>query len=141
MLRLAGTQAAARRCGWSANTLAERIAPTITRAAADAARPAPRILAGVTAVVNDDPDAARERSATEQGIYGSLPAYRQMMEAEGVGGPADLVIAGSEDHVADGLRRYALAGATDVRVTILAADDDERHRTRALLRDLDSASR
>jgi hypothetical protein len=66
-----------------------------TKAAVDAGRP------GITAVVTDDPDAARDRSATEQGIYGSLPAYRHMMEAEGVGGPADLVIAGSEDHVAE----------------------------------------
>jgi len=142
MLRLAGRQAAGTTL-WMVgpNTIAERIAPTITSAAADAGRPAPRILAGVTAVVTDDPDAARERSATEQGIYGSLPAYQHMMEAEGVRGPADLVIAGSEDRVADELRRYAAAGATDVRVTILAGDDLERDRTRALLRDLESASR
>lgn len=141
MLRLAGSQAAGTTL-WMVGpaTIADRIVPTITRAAAEAGRPAPRVLAGITAVVTDDPDAARERSATEQGIYGSLPAYQHMLEAEGAAGPADLVIAGSEEQVAQGLHRYADAGATDARVTILAADDRERDRTRALLRDLRSAA-
>src|SRR5262249_47324304 len=115
MLRLAGTQAAGTTL-WMVgpHTIAERIAPTITKAAPPAGRPAPPTPAGFPAVVTADPDAARERSATEQGIYGSLPAYQHMMEAEGVSGPADLVIAGSEAQVADGLRNYADAGATDV---------------------------
>jgi alkanesulfonate monooxygenase SsuD/methylene tetrahydromethanopterin reductase-like flavin-dependent oxidoreductase (luciferase family) len=118
------------------NTIADRITPTLTQAAADAGRPPPRILAGITAVVTDDPDAARQRAAVEQAVYATLPAYQHMLETEGVDGPADLVIAGRENVVADGLRRYADAGATDVRVTILAGDDTERERTRALLRDL-----
>lgn len=137
MLHLAGAQAAGTTL-WMVGprTIADRITPTITAAAEAAGRPSPRILAGITAVVTDDPAAARERSAVDQGIYGSLPAYQHMMEAEGVAGPADLVIAGTEEQVAEGIQRYAEAGATDVRVTILAGDDDERDRTRALLRHL-----
>lgn len=137
MLRLAGREAAGTTL-WMVGprTIAERIVPAITAAAAEAGRPAPRVLAGVTAVVTDDPDAARARSAVEQGIYGSLPAYQHVLAAEGVAGPPDLVVAGSEAQVAAGLRRYADAGATDLRVTILTADDDERARTRAVLRTL-----
>lgn len=137
MLRLAGTEAAGTTL-WMVgpNTIADHITPTITEAATEAGRPAPRILDGVTAVVTDDPDAARAHVASEQAIYGSLLAYQHMMEAEGVDGPADLVIAGTEAQVADGLRRYAEAGATDLRVSILTADDHELNRTRALLKDL-----
>lgn len=135
MLRLAGTEAAGTTL-WMVgpDTIAKHIVPTITGAAAEAGRSAPRILAGVTACVTDDPDAVRARSTAEQGLYGSLPSYRHMLQAEGVDGPADLVIAGDEALVAQGLRRYAQAGATDVRVTILAVDDEEHERTRQVLR-------
>jgi F420-dependent oxidoreductase-like protein len=137
MLRLAGEQAAGTSL-WMVGprTIAGHIVPTISRAASDAGRPPPRVLAGVTACVTDDPDAARERAASEQAMYATLPAYQRVMQAEGVDGPADLVIAGDEDTVADGLRRYGEAGATDLRVTIIAAGDGERDRTRAVLRSL-----
>lgn len=121
-------------------TIANRIAPGLRAAAAEAGRPEPRILAGVTIVVTDDPAAARERAAVEQAVYGNLPAYQQVLAAEGLDGPEDLVIAGSEEEVAAGLGRYAEAGATDVRVTILAGDATERERSRALLRELARAS-
>lgn len=137
MLRLAGGEADGTTL-WMVGprTIAERIAPPLREAAAAAGRPEPTILAGVTVVVTADPDAARQRSAVEQGMYGTLPAYQRMLDAEGLAGPADLVIAGDEDAVAAGLARYAEAGVTDVRVTILAGDDAERARTRALLRQL-----
>lgn len=114
-------------------TIAERIVPAVTAGAAETGRDAPRILAGVTAVVTDDPAAARARSSEQQGVYGSLPAYQRVLAAEGLEDPADLVIAGDQDAVTEGLAAYAAAGATDVRVTILAGDPDERDRTRALL--------
>jgi len=137
MLRLAGAHAAGTTL-WMVGptTIASHITPTITAAAADAGRPAPRILAGVTACVTDDPDAVRARSAAEQGLYGSLPAYQRMLQAEGVNGPADLVIAGDEDTVVRGLERYAEAGVTDVRVSVLAGHETERDRTRQVLRSL-----
>ena len=62
-----------------------------------------------------------------------------MFQAEGVDGPAGLVIAGDETAVTEGLERYANAGATDVRVTILAGNEDEHARTRDLLRRLQQA--
>ncbi len=137
MLRLAGAHADGTTL-WMVgpSTIASHIVPTIAAAAEEAGRDAPRVLAGITAVVTDDPAGARARSVAEQAVYGSLPAYQHMMEAEGVEGPADLLVAGSEDEVAAGIERYAAAGATDVRVTILAGDDDEAQRTRGLLYDL-----
>ena len=137
MLRLAGTVAAGTTL-WMVgpHTIASHVTPVIRRAAESAGRPEPRILAGVTAVVTDDPADAHQRAATQQALYGLMPAYRHMLDAEGVAGPADLVIAGNEAIVADGLQRYADAGVTDLRVSVLAANDDERDRTRAVLRTL-----
>ncbi len=137
MLRLAGREADGTAL-WMVGrrTVAEHIVPTIIAAAEEAGRPAPRVLAGVSACVTDDPGAARERAATEQAVYATLPAYRAMFEAEGVDGPADLLIAGDEDHVAAGLRAYSEAGATELRVSVLAGDEVERDRTRAVLRSL-----
>ena len=57
-----------------------------------------------------------------------------MLAAEGVSGPEDLLIAGTEDEVTAGIARYAGAGVTDVRVSILSGNGDEHERTRALLR-------
>ena len=42
-------------------TLAEHTVPTITAAAADAGRPAPKVVVGLPVCVTDDPDGARER--------------------------------------------------------------------------------
>lgn len=117
-------------------TIAARITPAITQAARDARRPAPRILAGVSICVTDDPAAARERTAAEQAVYANLPAYRAMLDAEGVDGPEGLLIAGGEDEVAAGLAGYEAAGATDLRVSVLARDAEERYRSRALLRSM-----
>jgi F420-dependent oxidoreductase-like protein len=137
MLRLAGTESAGTSL-WMVGprTIADHIVPTITQAAADAGRPSPRILAGITVCVTDNPDAARDRAAAEQAMYGTLPAYQRVLQAEGVEGPGGLVITGDEETVAAGINRYGEAGATDLRVTIVAAGDEELERTRAVLRSL-----
>ncbi|WP_199896800.1 TIGR03564 family F420-dependent LLM class oxidoreductase [Streptomyces niger] len=98
-------------------TLAERIVPTITEAAAAAGRPAPQIVAGVPAVVTDDAAAARDRVSAALGFYDSIPSYRKVIAAEGLSRAADLLIAGDEDTVVAGLRRYLDAGATEVMLT------------------------
>jgi 5,10-methylenetetrahydromethanopterin reductase len=92
-----------------------------------------RILAGISVCVTDDVDAARARAAAEQKVYGTLPAYQAVLAAEGVAAPEDLLIAGTEEVVVDGIVAYARAGVTDVRVSIISGNDDEHGRTRALL--------
>jgi 5,10-methylenetetrahydromethanopterin reductase len=116
------------------NTIRDRITPTITEAATAAGRSAPRILAGVNICVTGDPDAARVRAADALAVYGTLPAYRAVLDAEGAAAPEDLLVAGDEDAVEAGLRSYAAAGATDVRVSIHAGTDEELERSRAVLR-------
>ncbi|MBF6260944.1 LLM class F420-dependent oxidoreductase [Nocardia farcinica] len=118
-------------------TIRDHIAPTITAAATEAGRPAPRIVCALPVLVTDDPDGARERAAKVFKIYGSLPSYRAMMDREGAAGPADLAIVGTEDQVAERVRTVFAAGATEF-VGIVFADGDDATRTRKLLTDLKS---
>ncbi|MBI0293998.1 TIGR03564 family F420-dependent LLM class oxidoreductase [Streptomyces sp. PRKS01-29] len=114
-------------------TLAEQIVPTIAEAAAAAGRPAPQIVAGVPAVVTDDAAAARDRASAALGFYDSIPSYQKVIAAEGLSSAADLLIAGDEDTVAAGLRRYLDAGATEVMITHTDLfDTEDRTRTWAI---------
>jgi len=117
-------------------TLAEHTVPTISAAAAEAGRPAPRIVVGLPVCVTDDVDGARERAAKMFAMYGFLPSYRAMLDREGAEGPADVAIVGDEATVAAGLQRVADAGATDFSAAEFAVDADEKRRTRELLRTL-----
>jgi len=117
-------------------TVRSHIAPRIRDAAAKADRPEPRIVAGVAVCVTDDPAAARSFAGQKLAVYGALPAYRAMLEREGVTGPADLLVAGSESAVSDSLAGYAAAGATDLRAGALCATPQDAERTRALLASL-----
>src|SRR5262245_60673237 len=117
-------------------TVRSHIAPRIRDAAAKADRPEPRIVAGVAVCVTDDPTAARSLAGQKLAVYGGLPAYRAMLEREGVTGPADLLVTGSESQVRETLAGYAAAGATDLRAGALCATPDEAERTRDLLAQL-----
>jgi len=79
----------------------------------------PRILAGVNICVTDDPAAARQRADEQLALYGTLPAYRAMLDAERVAAREDLLNAGDETTVSEGLQAYGHAGGTDVRVSRL----------------------
>ncbi|BCK57626.1 LLM class F420-dependent oxidoreductase [Nocardia wallacei] len=113
-------------------TIRDHIAPTITAAAAEAGRPAPRVVCALPVLVTDDVDGARQSAAEVFGAYGSLPSYRAMMDREGAAGPADLAIIGSEEHVAARLREVSQAGATEFYGVVFAGGDAAA-RTRKLL--------
>jgi F420-dependent oxidoreductase-like protein len=133
MLHLAGTVADGT-LTWMTGpaTLANHIVPSITKAAADAGRPAPRIVAGLPICVTDDADAARERAGRTFSIYGQLPSYRAMLDKEGAATPADVAIVGDEAAVRAQLDTIADAGATDF-VAAPFGSRDERQRTIELL--------
>jgi F420-dependent oxidoreductase-like protein len=95
-------------------TIEEFIAPTITRAAADAGRAPPRIIASVPVAVTSNPDAARADAATSLHFYDQFPSYQKIIAREGVTSAADLAVIGDPDAVIGRLLRYRAAGATDV---------------------------
>lgn len=109
-------------------TIAEFIRPTITKAAAEAGRPQPRVIAAVPVLVTDDVDAGRAHAAETLAFYATIPSYRRVIEREGVGDVAELAAVGSEDAVREQLSRYLDAGATDVVLSPLRGADQDRQR-------------
>jgi 5,10-methylenetetrahydromethanopterin reductase len=122
----------------SGQVIADHTAPTITRAAKAAGRPAPTVAVGLPICVTADPAAARERAAKVYAMYGNLPSYRAMLDRGGAAGPADVAIVGTEEEVAAQVAQLADAGATDL-VAAIFGSRDERPVTRALLAELAAA--
>jgi 5,10-methylenetetrahydromethanopterin reductase len=133
MLRLAGRHADGT-VTWMTgpNTLAGHTVPTIAKAAAEAGRPAPRVIAGLPVVVTDDEAANRERAGRLFGFYNDLPSYRAMLDREGLAGPADVAVIGDEAHVGAVLDRLAADGVTDL-LAAESAQKSDRARTREFL--------
>ena len=113
-------------------TLGDHIVPTITKAAADAGRPAPRIVAGLPVCVTEDPDAARELAAKQFAVYGTLPSYRAMLDREGAANPGDIALVGDEDTVAAQVAQLADAGVTDFGASLYGSEEQVT-RGRALM--------
>jgi F420-dependent oxidoreductase-like protein len=140
LLRVAGAYTAGTIL-WMANATAieAHVAPTIRKAAADAGRPAPRIVAGLPVAVHDDVAEARSAATRLYQAYGELPNYQRILSHGGIAGPAEAVIVGDEDSVAAQVRALFEAGATDVWAAPFPVGDDaaaSRARTRALLSSL-----
>ena len=95
-------------------TLEEFIVPAITEAAADAGRPAPRIIAFVPAQVTDDVEAARTAAAEQLAFYATIPSYQKVIAREGITDLTDLTAIGNPDAVRRVVQRYRDAGATDI---------------------------
>ncbi len=135
MLRVAGTLAdgTSTWCTGPA-TLRDHIVPTINQAAADAGRPAPRVIAALPVNVTTDVDGTKQRTAEQLVVYNTLPSYRTMMDKEGVEGPADLTIAGSEAEVRDRLLELKALGVTDFNAVMVAGNPEEKAQTLSVLR-------
>jgi F420-dependent oxidoreductase-like protein len=120
-------------------TIETHVVPSITAAAKDAGRSAPRVVVGLPTCVTDDADAARAAAAQGFAMYGTLPNYKRMLDKEGVAGPADVAIVGNEVAVETQIRALASAGATDLDAAIFPSGPDAGAsiaRTRALLKSL-----
>ena len=114
-------------------TLADHTIPVLRAAASEAGRPQPEVLAGFPVCVTDDVARTRERAAKVFEIYGQLPSYRAMIDREGLGGPEDLAIIGSEAEVSDRIDQLAEIGVDELTASEFGVGD-EADRTRELLR-------
>jgi F420-dependent oxidoreductase-like protein len=125
----------------NARAIESHVAPRITKAAADAGRPAPRIVAGLPVAVHDDVSEARAVAARQFEPYGLLPNYQRILTHGGAAGPGDAAIVGDEASVAAQLQDLLDAGATDIWAAIFPVGDGgaSRLRTRALLQQLVTA--
>ena len=122
MLKLAGTRAAGTIL-WLADerTIASHITPQITKAAEEAGRPAPRIMAGVPVCLcaDDEVDAAIERTNRTLSEVVASPNYVALMEHGDAQTIGEVLICGSESTMEKRLRSFAEAGVTDLNARIV----------------------
>ncbi len=135
MLRVAGTLADGT-LTWCTGprTLHDHVIPVLGEAAEQAGRPAPRTIATLPVCVTDKPDEALARAAKIFEMYGQLPSYRAMLDREGVEGPEGVAIVGSEDQVHEQIAHLRSIGVSDFVGAEFGADEDERARTRQVLK-------
>ena len=105
-------------------TVERHIVPLVTKAAADAGRPAPRIVVGLPVRLTNDPERAREEANREFAIYGQLPSYRAMLDREGAANPGDIAMVGDEVALTEGVQRVRDAGATDLQVAAFGSPEE-----------------
>jgi F420-dependent oxidoreductase-like protein len=145
MLRLAGEHASGTIL-WMADERAvgEHVVPRITKAAAEAGRLAPRVIAGVPVALcpNDEVDDARARANRVLGHAEFCPNYQRLLDRGDATDVGDILAAGDETAVVARLRAFRDAGATDLAVRVLALGPDRaarlesRDRTMAFLASL-----
>ena len=87
---------------------------------------AARVAAGV--VAQDQSRESRARAAHSFRIYDQLPSYRAMLDREGVDGPADVAVIGSESEVERQFAEFEQAGGTDFIASLFGAAE-EKQRT------------
>src|SRR3954451_15628023 len=145
MLRIAGERAAGTIL-WMADerAIGDHVVPRITKAAADAGRPAPRVVAGVPVTLcrASEVAEARERANRVLGHAEYSPNYQRLLEHGDATDVGDLLAGGDEAAGVERLRAFRDAGVTDlsVRILPLGADRDARleswRRTEAFLASL-----
>jgi len=138
MLRLAGGVADGTVLWMTgARTVGEHVAPRISKAAADAGKPAPQIVASLPIAVTNDADGLKQDASKTFAVYGTLPSYRAMLDKEGAADPADAALIGDEATVEARVKEMADAGVTEFSGACFG-DRDTIARTVELLKGLSS---
>jgi F420-dependent oxidoreductase-like protein len=150
MLQIAGEQADGTVL-WMADekAIGEHIAPKINKAAAEAGRPAPRIVAGipVTLCANSEIDAAKDRANRILAEAETSPNYQKLLDRGDARNVGDLCAAGDSEQILRRFQNFADAGVTDLSVRLLPIGDtrDEliasKYRTRDVIGELAKALR
>ena len=139
MLRLAGEQAQGTIL-WMADerAIAEHVVPRITKAAAEAGRPAPRIVAAIPVAVcsNDEVDDARSWTTQVFGQAGFSPNYQRLLARGDAANEGDMLAAGDERAVLDRFRAFRDLGVTDLAVRVVPLGTDRQSRLESRKRTL-----
>jgi F420-dependent oxidoreductase-like protein len=131
---------------WMADerNVAEHVVPRITKAADNAGRPAPRIVAGIPVCLcaSSEVDTARERADRILGEAEVSPNYQRLLDYGDARDVGDLCAAGDEEAILARMRRFADAGVTDLSVRLLPIGDNRdelvasKRRTREVIAEL-----
>jgi F420-dependent oxidoreductase-like protein len=137
MLKLAGERADGTIL-WMADerAIGEHIAPTITKAAEAAARPAPRVVAGVPVTLcrNEDVSAVRSWANKALGHAEYSPNYQRLLERGDAADVGDMCAAGDESAVRQRLLSFRDAGVTDLAARVLPFGLDREARVESRVR-------
>jgi F420-dependent oxidoreductase-like protein len=128
---------------WMADerAIADHVVPRLTKAADNAGRPSPRVVAGVPVCLcsTTEVDVARERANRILAEAEVSPNYQRLMDHGDIRNVGDLLVAGDEAAVLARFRQFADAGVTDLSVRLLpiGANRDEliasKNRTREVV--------
>ena len=131
---------------WMADerAIGDHIAPKITKAAADAGRPAPRIVAGIPVCLcaPSQVDEAKERANRILGEAEVSPNYQRLLDRGDARDVGDLCAAGEEQAILARMRGFADAGVTDLSVRLLPIGENRdeliasKQRTREMIAEL-----
>jgi 5,10-methylenetetrahydromethanopterin reductase len=145
MLKIAGERADGTVL-WMADekAIGDHIAPRINKTAAEAGRPAPRIVAGIPVCLcaNSEIDAAKDRANRILSEAETSPNYQKLLDRGDARSVGDLCAAGDEESILARFKQFADAGVTDLSVRLLPIGDtrDEliasKYRTREVIAEL-----
>jgi alkanesulfonate monooxygenase SsuD/methylene tetrahydromethanopterin reductase-like flavin-dependent oxidoreductase (luciferase family) len=131
---------------WMADerAIGDHIAPKITKAAENAGRKAPRIVAGIPVCLcaNSEIDAAKARANRILAEAETSPNYQRLLDRGDARDVGDLTAAGDADAILARFRSFADAGVTDLSVRLLPIGEtrDEliasKYRTREVISQL-----
>jgi F420-dependent oxidoreductase-like protein len=131
---------------WMADerAIAEHVVPRITKAADNAGRPAPRVVAGIPVCLcaPSETDTARERANRILGEAEYSPNYQRVLEQGDAKDVGDICAAGGEEAILARFRRFAAAGVTDLSLRLLPIGDNRdeliasKRRTREVIAEL-----
>ncbi|CAN5515311.1 LLM class F420-dependent oxidoreductase [soil metagenome] len=136
---------------WMADerAIGDHIAPRINKAAENAGRPAPRIVAGIPVCLcaNSEIGAAKDRANRILAEAETSPNYQKLLDRGEARNVGDLCAAGDEESIMARFKQFADAGVTDLSVRLLPIGDtrDEliasKYRTREMIAELGKALR
>jgi F420-dependent oxidoreductase-like protein len=142
MLKIAGEQADGTVL-WMADerAIGDHVVPKITKAARDAGRPAPRVVAGIPVCLCTQAQVgeARARASRVLGEAEISPNYQRILEYGDARGIGDLCAAGGEAAITARFKSFADAGVTDLSVRLLPIGADRaeliasKNRTREVI--------
>ncbi|MFW0793925.1 LLM class F420-dependent oxidoreductase [Gordonia sp. CPCC 205515] len=145
MLNLAGERADGTIL-WMADERAieSHVVPRITKAADNAGRPAPRVIAGIPVCLcrPSEVDEARSRANRILAEAEYSPNYQRLLDQGEARDVGDLCAAGDEEAILARFRQFADAGVTDLSMRLLPIGDtrDEliasKYRTREVIAEL-----
>jgi F420-dependent oxidoreductase-like protein len=131
---------------WMADerAVSNHVVPRITKAADNAGRPAPRIVAGIPVCLcaANEVDAARERANRILGEAEVSPNYQRLLDYGDARDVGDICAAGDEAAILARMRRFADAGVTDLSVRLLPIGENRdelvasKRRTREVISEL-----